>query len=609
MIYYQDGSTGFTSPTWQGYTTSPWVFTYTINGDSVTITDCDTSIFGHLTVPAVIEGKSVTTFGDNAFRDCQSLANMTLPDGLTSIGYAAFYGCASLTSITIPSEVTSISGNPFHGCDGLSSIDAEVGNPNYISVDGVLYNAAQTKLIAYPGGKVGYYTFPASVIDMESYAFRGSVGLAGVHMPQWLSDPKFYGCTNLTAIDVEAGHPLFSSLDGVVFNTNLTELIRYPEGKSGPYAVPDGVTSIGNLSFIYCNALPNITFSSSVTNIDAFAFRWNTSLTNLTIPAGITLHPEALLECKALLNINIDPTHPDYTSLGGVLFTKDLSELTAWPAGRSGSYTVPAGTLSIGTDAFSESGLTYVSLPSSLTKITNWAFSQCHSLTNITIPPSVTSIGDEVFDRCSSLTNISIPSSITSIGRAMFGQCTSLTNISIPSSITNIGNFAFIGCEQLRNVTFHGDAPTTFGFSVFDRTAEDFTIHYLSSNTGFTSPTWQGYPATSWFMDNGLDPISTNLEQDVNGDGVLLLTAYALNLDPALDLSDSLPKAVLAPDTMNMTYHAASPGITYTVETSEDLETWTDTGITFSDLDGNNEVTASIDTTAPHRFLRLRVEK
>ena len=92
------------------------------------------------------------------------------------------------------------------------------------------------------------------------------------------------------------------------------------------------------------------------------------------------------------------------------------------------------------------SGLTSLTIPSSVTSIGYGAFEGCSGLTSLTIPSSVTSIGWGAFDGCSGLTSLTIPSGVTSIGGGAFEGCSGLTSMTIPSSVTSIGNYAFYGC-------------------------------------------------------------------------------------------------------------------------------------------------------------------
>ena len=98
------------------------------------------------------------------------------------------------------------------------------------------------------------------------------------------------------------------------------------------------------------------------------------------------------------------------------------------------------------------SGLTSLTIPSSVTSIGDWAFSYCSELTSLTLPSSVTEIGYHAFYGCSGLTSLAIPSGITSIGDWAFYGCSGLTSLTIPSGVTSIGNYAFYGCSGLTSL-------------------------------------------------------------------------------------------------------------------------------------------------------------
>ena len=102
------------------------------------------------------------------------------------------------------------------------------------------------------------------------------------------------------------------------------------------------------------------------------------------------------------------------------------------------------------------SGLTSITIPSSVTSLGDYCFRNCSGLTSITIPSSVTSLGSSCFYGCSGLTSITIPSSVTSLGGNCFFDCSGLTSITIPSSVTSLGRSCFYDCLNLETVYFKG---------------------------------------------------------------------------------------------------------------------------------------------------------
>ena len=118
------------------------------------------------------------------------------------------------------------------------------------------------------------------------------------------------------------------------------------------------------------------------------------------------------------------------------------------------SITIPSSVTSLGGNCFSYcSSLTSITIPSSVTSLGGNCFYACNKLTSITIPSSVTSLGSGCFYGCSGLTSITIPSSVTSLGSGCFWNCSGLTSITIPSSVTSLGSGCFYGCKSLTSIT------------------------------------------------------------------------------------------------------------------------------------------------------------
>jgi hypothetical protein len=247
-----------------------------------------------------------------------------------------------------------------------------------------------------------------------------------------------------------------------------------------------------------------------------------------------------------------------------------------------------------------------------VTGIGSQAFQDCASLTSVMIPASVTSIGSFAFFSCGSLTHMVVPVGVTSIGEFAFYACGSLPRIAFPASVTSIGHFAFYKCGSLTSASFAGDAPA-IGTSVFNAAASGFKVCYFDGKSGFAAPPWNGYatfnmgaatPIMRWLVGNNL-PYDANLLDDPDEDGVNLLLAYALNLDPQRNLCGSMPQPAIIAGRLSLRFYAGSADVTYAVESSIDMLEWSGSGVAVSGPDANKVRTATVLASAPKRFMRL----
>jgi len=175
---------------------------------------------------------------------------------------------------------------------------------------------------------------------------------------------------------------------------------------------------------------------------------------------------------------------------------KPFTQITLQNRHRLTSVVIPNSVTSIGPSTFNWCPLlTSLTLPSSVTSVGYNAFYDCYGLTNVSFGNSFTNIGVEAFFACSGLTSLALPNSLTSISAWAFGSCQGLTKVSIPNSVTSIGDYAFDYCRALTNVFFQGNAPASFARSAFAETVNAFTVYYPATATGFSTPTWNGYPA------------------------------------------------------------------------------------------------------------------
>jgi len=284
------------------------------------------------------------------------------------------------------------------------------------------------------------------------------VGLiAGVILVKWMCSPYNFTTNNGTITitkykGVGGAVEIPSKINGLPV-TSIGEAAFWNCISLTSVTIPNSVTSIGDLAFMYC-PLTKVTIPNSVTNIGVEAFFGCQKLTNVSISKSVTnIMAPVFWECPNLTGITVDANNPSYSSVDGVLFNKSQTILVKCPEGRAGTYTIPTSVTDIGENAFlSCTRLTNVTIPSSVTNIGGGAFSGCN-LTNITIPASVVNIGGGAFQECKHLTSVTIPTSVTSIGDVAFWNCANLTNITIPESVTNIGKRAFNDCPKLTSIS------------------------------------------------------------------------------------------------------------------------------------------------------------
>ncbi len=219
-------------------------------------------------------GDGVTGIGAYAFEGCASLGTVTIPADVTSIGNYAFYH-SGLESVTIPTGVESIGINAFAFCPRMTEIVVAGDNPNYSSLDGILYDKAKTELITAPTGLGGELTIPDSVTSIGELAFYN--------------------------------------------NDNITSVI-----------IPASVTSIGGYAFSDCGKLSDLYYASSqgdwnnkVTK-DRF---WDRETVRKVIHFAVTLAASASPKAGGTVTVSCDTTCP----VEGKVWTGTSATVAATP--------------------------------------------------------------------------------------------------------------------------------------------------------------------------------------------------------------------------------------------------------------------------------------
>lgn len=141
---------------------------------------------------------------------------------------------------------------------------------------------------------------------------------------------------------------------------------------------------------------------------------------------------------------------------------------------------------SIGALSFSTAKIMKLTIPESVTTISQKAFVNCRFLQEINFNNGVLSIGKNSFTNCSALKKLEAFDNLESIGEGAFKNCTSLESIVLPKSLKELGSEAFAGCTKLKQVTFLGDAPEILEADAFDEGTE-LTIYYAPGTLGWDS--------------------------------------------------------------------------------------------------------------------------
>ena len=305
-----------------------------------------------ITIPS-----SVTSLGDMCFKNCSSLTYITIPSSVTTLGDHCFAMCSSLTAITIPSSVTSLGRSCFFGCSSLTSID-----------------------------------IPSSVKSFGKWCFCDCSSLTAINIPSsvtGLGTDCFGGCSALASITVDANNPVFDSREkcNAIIETQSNTLLYGCKNT----VIPSSVTNLGNGCFQGCSSLTFITIPSSVTSLGDHCFGGCSSLKSINIPSSVTsLGGYCFGGCSALASITVDANNPVFDSrekCNAIIETQSNTLLY---------------------------GCKNTIIPSSVTRLEDYCFSDYDALTSIRIPSSVTSLGDCCFSGCSALQTVTceIPTAI-----------------------------------------------------------------------------------------------------------------------------------------------------------------------------------------------------
>lgn len=408
----------------------------------------------------VILPDSIPLIGDSLFKDCITLADVSIPSTVRTIDSDAFNGCSSLKVIILPDELQAIGASAFYRC---SSIESIILPSSVISLGVAAFKECES---------LATIEIPSTLQTIGNMVFERCTSLksfvAGEGLNK-LGESAFIYCSGLKTVDLSAS----SSLESIPMRC-----FAHCESLESVLLSESGLLDICDGAFFEAKAIESFDIPASVKTIGKVS-GWNMpvgtfcaciSLNTITGGEGlVSIEDRTFLKCISLpsfsgLNLNEDY----FTIKDNVIYSKfgDDLRMIQLACAAKGDFVIPDNVT-----AFSKYAMSYSSVKSIVfgggTSTLKTSVGENVNLTSVTIPEGVTSIDCEglwdiegMFSGCKSLVSVSLPSTLEMIGGGTFKGCTSLESIALPKNMTTLGGVggagAFENCTSLKEVTVLG---------------------------------------------------------------------------------------------------------------------------------------------------------
>ena len=488
---------------------------------------------------AVVLPNSITTIEDRAFAGCRSLTNITFNKKITSIGSYAFSGCSSLPFFEIPDTVTKIGDYAFKGCSLFNELIIgdqllELGSHVFDACSSLktltlpFVNAAQQydsalKSVTITGDKdipnnafynensIETINIIGNTKRIGTNAFHGCSYLINLYIPDsvtFIAESAFEGCSNLTNLNI-GNNGNYKLVDDVLYNSDMTELLRCLPSKEGSFKIPDSVITIQKYAFQDCVLLTSVTIPETVQTIGKYIFDRCKSIQNVTLSINSktsnigrffnsTIYDEGDTKIEqrssllytsrityfipqSLRTISITSgkiffaNFNNFKPLKHIIVSDRVEEIESEAFGGIDSLTsltlpfvgLKKGAGNTQAGYFASIFNTSTSSSSNYAKVTqgNSNYLVPVALKTVSITGNDT-IRNQAFINCTPLEMVNILGEITSIPSNCFKNCSSLISISLPNSLISIGDYAFAACKSLTSITIP-NSVTSLGNYVF----------------------------------------------------------------------------------------------------------------------------------------------
>ena len=457
-------------------------YRYSVNDDDTITIEAYTGNSAELTLPDKIEGKSVQVIGNNAFYGNLNVKKISIPNGVTVLGESAFANCTELTEVVLPETLNKIDNATFFGCTQLTDISLP---DNITSIgNGAFYYCESLKNIVFPANltTTGEYVF-GYCRNLETVTFNDKLTS--------VNHQTFIGCGELTTVKLNdniktIGRKAFLnciSLSNMILPESLEKVHDHAFDSCYELVINrfDG-SYIGKNAFASCQ-VRSIRLSENLSYIGFGAFM-NCEINSMYIPSTDFEMESGVFNYANIKAFTVSSDNPYYTVKDGVLYSKDMTTLVAYPSYKEAeTFTLPESVKTISDYAFSscwqlnkivfndslekigdyafygDTEISTFELPESVKEIGQGAFRECTSINSFVIPNGVKVIKANTFEDCNYLEKIEIPESVEIIEDKAFNNCTGFTSFEITKGIKKLTALAFKGCYNLKTFEVNSENP------------------------------------------------------------------------------------------------------------------------------------------------------